>query len=109
MQGSQNQHRFLPDQQTDFPFSVWAEEQGFVGVVLLLCLYLFLILWGLKIAAQAKEIATLKAQNAALRAELKPPLERSAHNQRSLLEVQNSKTTCADTQGKAVCINTRTR
>src|SRR5262245_47104895 len=55
MQGTQNQHRFLPDQHTDFPFPVWAEEQGFVGVTLLYFLYLFLILWGLKVASQAKD------------------------------------------------------
>ncbi len=55
MQGTQNQHRFLPDQHTDFPFPVWAEEQGFLGVALLFFLYVFLILWGLKIASQAKD------------------------------------------------------
>ncbi len=55
MQGTQNQHRFLPDQQSDFPFSVWAEEQGLLGVTFLLGLYFFLIIWGLKIASQAKD------------------------------------------------------
>jgi rod shape determining protein RodA len=55
MQGTQNQHRFLPDQHTDFPFPVWAEEQGFWGVTILFSLYIFLILWGLKIASQAKD------------------------------------------------------
>jgi rod shape determining protein RodA len=55
MQGTQNQHRFLPDQHTDFPFPVWAEEHGFLGVLFLLGLYIFLILWGLKIASTAKD------------------------------------------------------
>jgi len=55
MQGTQNQHQFLPDQHTDFPFPVWAEEQGFLGVLVLLGLYVFLILWGLKIASSAKD------------------------------------------------------
>jgi rod shape determining protein RodA len=55
LQGTQNQHRFLPDQHSDFPFSVWAEEQGFVGAILLVGLYLVLILWGLKIASEAKD------------------------------------------------------
>jgi rod shape determining protein RodA len=55
MQGTQNQYRFLPDQHSDFPFSVWAEEQGLFGVLLMLGLYLFVILWGLKIASQAKD------------------------------------------------------
>jgi rod shape determining protein RodA len=55
LRGTQNQHRFLPDQHTDFPFPVWAEEQGFIGVAVLLLLYTFLVLWGLKIASQAKD------------------------------------------------------
>lgn len=55
LQGTQNQHRFLPDQHTDFPFPVWAEEQGFAGVVVLLFLYVVLILWGLKIASEARD------------------------------------------------------
>ena len=55
LQGTQNQHHFLPDQHSDFPFSVWAEEQGFAGVALMLGLYVFLILWGLKVASQAKD------------------------------------------------------
>lgn len=55
MLGTQNQHRFLPDQHTDFPFPVWAEEQGLLGVLLLFFLYVFLILWGLKVASQAKD------------------------------------------------------
>jgi rod shape determining protein RodA len=55
LQGTQNQHRFLPDQHSDFPFSVWAEEQGFVGAAIVLLLYAMLILWGLKIASDAKD------------------------------------------------------
>ena len=33
MQGMQNQFHFLPDQYTDFPFPVFAEEWGFIGTV----------------------------------------------------------------------------
>lgn len=55
MRGTQNQHRFLPDTHTDFAFSVWAQEQGFVGSAAVLLLYLFLILWGLRIASLAKD------------------------------------------------------
>ncbi|MCS6856404.1 MAG: rod shape-determining protein RodA [Sandaracinaceae bacterium] len=55
LQGTQNQHRFVPDTHSDFPFSVWAEEHGFFGVSLLLGLYLFLILWALRIASTAKD------------------------------------------------------
>ncbi|MFW5921021.1 MAG: rod shape-determining protein RodA, partial [Polyangiales bacterium] len=55
MEGTQNQFHFLPDQQSDFPFAVWAEEHGFAGSLLLIGLYLFLVVWGLKIASQAKD------------------------------------------------------
>jgi rod shape determining protein RodA len=55
LQGTQNQHRFLPDQHTDFPFPVWAEEHGFIGSILVLSLYFFLILWAIKIASQARD------------------------------------------------------
>lgn len=55
LEGTQNQHRFLPDQHTDFPFPVWSEEQGLLGALVLVGLYLFLVLWGLRIASQAKD------------------------------------------------------
>ena len=35
-QGTQTQFSFLPEQHTDFIFSVWAEEQGFLGGLALL-------------------------------------------------------------------------
>lgn len=55
MKGTQNQFRFLPDQFSDFPFPVFAEEWGFVGSVLLLLIYGFIVLWGIRIASQAKD------------------------------------------------------
>lgn len=55
MKGTQNQYRFLPDQFTDFPFPVFAEDWGFIGSLLLLGLYAFLILWSVRIAAQARD------------------------------------------------------
>jgi len=44
-QGTQSQLRFIPEQHTDFIFSVLAEEFGFVGVVLVVGLILFLTLY----------------------------------------------------------------
>ncbi len=55
MNGSQTQLRFLPQQHTDFIFSVLAEEWGFVGVGLVLTLYLFLFLFALRTAVEARD------------------------------------------------------
>lgn len=55
LHGTQSQLRFLPEQHTDFAFSVFAEEWGFVGCLVLLFLYLFLILWGLNIARRCND------------------------------------------------------
>lgn len=44
--GSQSQLRFLPETQTDFVFSVIAEEMGFLGVSVILILFL-IIFWRL--------------------------------------------------------------
>ncbi|MRR33861.1 rod shape-determining protein RodA [bacterium] len=55
LQGTQTQLRFLPEQHTDFAFSVFSEEWGFVGCFLVLLLYLFLILWGLNIARRCND------------------------------------------------------
>jgi rod shape determining protein RodA len=55
MKGTQNQYLFLPDQYTDFPFPVFAEDWGFLGCLALLSLYVFLILWSVRIAAQARD------------------------------------------------------
>jgi len=44
-QGTQSQLRFIPEQHTDFIFSVLAEEFGFIGVALALGLILFLTLY----------------------------------------------------------------
>ena len=55
--GTQGQLRFLPEAQNDFIFSVLAEEHGFVGVVVALGLYLFVILRSLEAARLAKDRA----------------------------------------------------
>ncbi len=55
LNGSQTQLKFLPEQQTDFVFSVFAEEWGFIGGFVVIVLFMSLILWGLKIALHAKD------------------------------------------------------
>ncbi len=55
LHGTQSHLRFLPEQHTDFAFSVFAEEWGFVGCLLILLLYLFLVLWGVHIAGRCND------------------------------------------------------
>lgn len=55
MRGTQNQFGFLPDQHSDFPFAVYAEEFGLVGACVLLCLYCLLVIWTVHIASRAKD------------------------------------------------------
>jgi len=55
LKGTQTRLHFLPEQHTDFAFSVLAEEWGLFGSVALLLIYLFMILWGLNIAKNSKD------------------------------------------------------
>ena len=55
MKGTQGQYKFLPVAHNDFIFSVLAEEQGFIGVLAVLGLYLFVILRSLEAARLAKD------------------------------------------------------
>ncbi|MEW6615064.1 MAG: rod shape-determining protein RodA [Thermodesulfobacteriota bacterium] len=55
LKGTQSQLLFLPEQHTDFVFSVFAEEWGFVGALIVVFLYLLVVLWGLRIAAHSRE------------------------------------------------------
>jgi rod shape determining protein RodA len=53
--GTQGQYKFLPVADNDFIFSVLAEEQGFIGVLVALGLYLFVILRSIEAARLAKD------------------------------------------------------
>lgn len=55
LQGTQTQLKFLPEQHTDFVFSVFSEERGFFGVAIALALFALLTIWALQIGAQAKD------------------------------------------------------
>ncbi|MGD2029670.1 MAG: rod shape-determining protein RodA [Desulfobacterales bacterium] len=55
LKGTQNALSFLPEQHTDFIFSVLAEEWGFVGSVIMLSLFFMLITWGLNIAYRCRD------------------------------------------------------
>jgi rod shape determining protein RodA len=54
-QGTQGGYGFLPVAHNDFVFSVLAEEQGFVGVLVTLMLYLFVIMRSLEAAKLARD------------------------------------------------------
>ncbi len=53
--GTQNTLSFLPEQHTDFIFSVLAEELGFAGSLFTVLLFLVLIVWGLNIAHRCRD------------------------------------------------------
>ncbi len=55
LQGTQSQLRFLPEQTTDFIFSVLAEEWGFVGSLMVVALYGLLIQRLLSITSRCAE------------------------------------------------------
>jgi len=55
LQGTQTRLHFLPEQHTDFVFSVLAEEWGFIGSLVLISLYIFLILRGINIAKNSRD------------------------------------------------------
>jgi len=53
--GSQSQLEFIPDRHTDFIFSVFSEEMGFIGVLILISLYVAVVARGLYIAYYTKD------------------------------------------------------
>lgn len=56
LHGTQSQLEFLPERHTDFIFSVFSEEFGFTGVILLLALYAFITYRGLLLATRAQHL-----------------------------------------------------
>ncbi len=56
LKGTQGPLRFLPERHTDFVFSIFAEEWGFTGSVVLFSLYLFLIMKGLDTVKKARDM-----------------------------------------------------
>ncbi len=55
-QGTQSQLEFLPESHTDFIIAVLSEEHGFIGIILLLFLYLMIILRGVFISLRAQSM-----------------------------------------------------
>ena len=54
-QGTQAKLEYLPARHTDFIFAVLGEEWGFIGVAIVLALYLFLIFQALQFAKHARD------------------------------------------------------
>lgn len=55
LQGTQSHYQFLPQQSTDFIFSIIAEELGYIGSMAVLSLFALLLLRSLAIALNAKD------------------------------------------------------
>jgi rod shape determining protein RodA len=55
MNGTQSQLDFLPENHTDFIFSAFGEEFGFIGVVILISLYVLVALRGMSISIKATD------------------------------------------------------
>lgn len=55
LSGSQTHLSYVPEQHTDFIFSVFGEEWGFMGTMFLLSMYIVIIMWALGVAGRAKD------------------------------------------------------
>ena len=55
LEGTQAQLEFIPERSTDFIFSVYGEEFGLLGFIILINIYLFLVFRGIMIAFYAQE------------------------------------------------------
>lgn len=55
LQGTQSHLQYLPQQSTDFIFSILAEEWGFIGALFVFGCFLVILTRGLMICAQAKD------------------------------------------------------
>ncbi len=59
LQGTQSHYQFLPEQSTDFIFSILSEELGFIGALLIFGLFLIILVRGLLILTYAKSNFTI--------------------------------------------------
>ena len=56
LKGTQNALDFLPEQHTDFIFSVLAEEWGLVGALMLLLVFMLILILGLRTAQRSRDL-----------------------------------------------------
>ncbi len=55
LQGTQNKLHFLPEEHTDFIFSVFAEEWGFLGAIILIFIYFLFFMVMMRVSKKAKD------------------------------------------------------
>ena len=62
LKGTQSHYRYIPQQSTDFIFSILSEEWGFAGIILVFALFLVIIIRGIAIMRSMKDrYATIAA------------------------------------------------
>lgn len=54
LEGSQSQLKFLPERHTDFIFSVLGEEFGFLGILIVMSIFVYIFYKGIKIASRCR-------------------------------------------------------
>jgi rod shape determining protein RodA len=54
LEGTQSRLNFLPEKQTDFIFTLWAEEWGFIGGIFLLLLFALVFAYGIWISSRCR-------------------------------------------------------
>lgn len=52
---SRQKHLYLPEPQNDYIFSIWCEEMGFIGALLVICIFMFFIYRGILIGLRAPD------------------------------------------------------
>ncbi|MBO4343341.1 MAG: cell division protein FtsW [Clostridia bacterium] len=52
---SRQKHLYLPEPQNDYIFSIWCEEMGFVGALIVILIFMFFIYRGIKIGINAPD------------------------------------------------------
>jgi rod shape determining protein RodA len=58
LESTQSLLNFLPARHTDFIFAVFSEEWGFIGALVLLGFYAYLVFWGIDIAVKSTDRST---------------------------------------------------
>ena len=52
---SRQKHLYLPEPQNDYIYSIWCEEMGFIGAILVICIFMFFIYRGILIGLRAPD------------------------------------------------------